>query len=63
MDTIDVHDLPEPVARALESLAESLRRQLHPEDAPSTGPRVELKTWPGKVIEPLTRREIYEDVV
>ena len=61
MNTIDVRGLPEAVARALESLAESLRGQLRQEGERDTRPRVELTTRPGKVFGSLTRREIYED--
>ena len=61
MNTIDVRGLPKSVARALESLAESLRRQLRPEGSRDTRPRVELTTRPGKAFGSFTRREIYED--
>ncbi len=62
MDTIDVRGLPEPVARALEALAESMKRQLNPEARQRTADRVKLTTRPGKVLRPLTRAEIYDDV-
>ena len=31
MHQIDVSDLPEPVARAIEAMVQSLRQQLHPD--------------------------------
>ncbi len=62
MDTIDVRGLPEPVARALESLAESMKRQLNRDQRRGSPDRVRLTTRPGKVLGPLTRAEIYDDV-
>ena len=62
MESIDVKDLPEPMARAVEALANAFRGQL----AKTNGehkPRVELPIWEGTVIGDLTRDEIYEDVV
>jgi hypothetical protein len=58
---IDVSDLPEPVARAIAAMVQSLRQQLRP-----TAPEKEVKglpRWEGQVIGPLTRQEIYADVV
>ena len=62
MNTIDVRGLPEPVARALQSLTESLRQQLNPDRGRASEDRVKLMTRPGKVLGPLTRTEIYKDV-
>jgi hypothetical protein len=59
MRSIDVSDLPEPVARALEVAAEMARqaasRERHGEKPP------ELSLWEGYVIGELRRNEIYDD--
>jgi hypothetical protein len=60
MQQIEVSDLPEPVARAIEMMVQSLRQQLRstaPRPAPSDLPR-----WEGEVIGKLNRQEIYDDV-
>ena len=59
MQTIDVSDLPEPIARALETMIQTLRQQFrHPV---STEPSRELPKWEGEVLGKLTREEIYDD--
>jgi hypothetical protein len=62
MQTIDVHDLPEPVARAIEVMVQTIRTQTprgsNPQDQ---SPPPQLPLWPGTVIGTLRRREIYED--
>lgn len=60
MQTINVEDLPEPVARALEAVVRTLREQL--QSADERRPRVKLPVRPGKVLGHLTREEIYGDV-
>ena len=59
MDRIDVHDLPEPVARAIQTMVEELRRQLS-QAAPKKQPR-ELPRWEGQVLGNLTRDELYDE--
>jgi hypothetical protein len=59
MDRIDVHDLPEPVARAIQAMVEELRRQLGPA-APKKQVK-ELPRWEGQVLGSLTRDELYDD--
>lgn len=60
MKTIDVEDLPEPVAQAVAAMVEALRQQLaKKEEKPK---RVELPSWPGTVIGSLSRKDIYSDV-
>ena len=59
MEQIDVSDLPEPLARAIEAMVESVRHQLHPHIKHAR----ELPLWEGEVIGSLTREEIYEDAV
>jgi hypothetical protein len=59
METVDVHDLPEPVVRAIRDMVETLRRQFHQPPEPA-GAR-ELPRWEGTVIGRLTRDEIYDD--
>jgi len=34
MDTINVRDLPEPLARAIDAMVQTLREQLRPEGKP-----------------------------
>ena len=62
MKAIDVEGLPEPVAQALATIVDMLRRK-RTATAVQEQPRqkVELYTWPGKIIGHLTREEIYED--
>jgi len=65
MENINVGGLPEPVVRALESMVETLRRQMTGQPV-TTGPttrngQVVLPRWPGKIIGKLTREEIYDD--
>ena len=60
METIDVKDLPEPIARAIEAMVNTLRQQLQPKKW--TKPPLKLPVWEGKPIGKLTREEIYDDV-
>ena len=60
METIDVKGLPEPFARAVRAMVETLRQQLQSEETPRR--KVKFATRPGRVIGNLTREEIYEDV-
>lgn len=60
MKVIDVEGLPEPVAQALETVVQTLRRELH--EQVERRPQIELPVWPGTVHGRLTREEIYEDV-
>lgn len=62
MKTIDVDGLPEPVAQALHEIVRAIRQQMRgPQEARKPdGRRVQLRTWPGKVIGPLTRQEMYD---
>lgn len=62
METIDVKDLPEPLARAIETMVNGLREQVAKKNGSTTQP-VELPKWKGKAIGALSRDEIYEDVV
>lgn len=64
METINVRGLPEPVVRALESMVETLRRQMTTDPAGKPGVKKtngQIPRWPGKVIGALTREEIYDD--
>lgn len=58
---INVEGLPQPVTRALQSMVQTLRDQLHTVQKPRQIGN--LKTKPGTVIGKLTRKEIYDDVV
>jgi hypothetical protein len=61
MESISLKDLPEPYARAIHAMVETLRHQLITEVKPR--PPVELPTWPGKVIGSLRREDLYSDAV
>ena len=58
MKEINVEGLPEPVARAIETVVMMLRQQLRPPG--NHHEKVKLLTRPGTVIGRLTREEIYE---
>jgi len=57
MQTIDVHDLPEEMARAIAETVQHLREQLQKKNSKPASP---LPTYPLGVIGILTRREIYD---
>lgn len=61
MDTIDVHDLPEPLAQILQQVVNTMREALH-KGKPTQ--HVELPLWPGVAPPPeqLRREELYRDV-
>ncbi len=61
MQTIDVHDLPEPIARAIAAMVEAVRQRLAPPAI--RPPSRELPRWPGTVLGTLSREEIYDDAV
>ena len=62
MQVIDVRDLPEPVAQAIQSMVQTLRQQM---DRGKIGRQeqgtVQLPRWPGTVIGTVRRAEIYDD--
>jgi len=60
MKTISVEGLPDPVVRSLEAMVHTLRDEIGNAEKPQE--RVEFPVWPGKVLGPLTREEIYKDV-
>ena len=57
MTTIDVHDLPEPIARAVEETVRHLRDQLRKRAANG---QVSLPEWKLGVRGTLSRDEIYD---
>ena len=65
MENINVRGLPEPVVRALESMVETLRRQMtsqpQKQGQAAVNGQLALPRWPGKVIGTLSREEIYDD--
>lgn len=66
MNTIDVSDLPEPFARAVQAVAETFRRQLAmnpPATAQEPRKPTELPVWSLGVTGKLTREEIYDERV
>jgi hypothetical protein len=64
MESIDVRDLPEPMAEAIRMMVEALRDQLASPrkngDRPNPSP-VELPVWHLGIIGNLTRKEIYDE--
>ncbi len=60
MKTINVEGLPDPIVRSLEVVVQTLREQLRAADKPRR--HVKLSVRKGKVVGPLTREEIYNDV-
>ncbi len=61
MHSIDVSDLPEPIARALAEQAEFLRKQLTRKNNGGGRQRIQFAEKLGTVIGDLSREEIYED--
>jgi hypothetical protein len=61
MESISLNDLPEPFARAIQAMVETLRRQLQTEEKPRR--RVELPKWRGTVIGSLRREDLYSDAI
>jgi len=61
MHTIDVSDLPEPVARALAEQVEHLRRQLKARHPRGSRKPVAFVARKGTVYGKLTREEMYGD--
>ena len=61
MDTVSVKDLPEPIARAIEAMVQTLVKQLNA--PPETRAPAKFPTRKGTVIGHLTRDEIYDDRV
>jgi hypothetical protein len=59
METINVKDLPEPVAQAIAIMVNTLREQLRVDKKKQP---VHLPVWEGKPIGTLIREEIYDDV-
>ena len=60
MYTIDVHDLPEPVARAVAETVQALREQFN-KNGNQTTPQ--LPAWPLGTSGTLGRDEIYNDIL
>lgn len=60
MKTIDVSDLPEPLAQAVEAMVQALREQLHGKE--QTQQPVNLPVWKGTVKSSLRREDICDDV-
>lgn len=59
---LDLHDIPEPIAQAIEAMVNALRQQIKTAKNGQKRP-VGLPVWEGKPIGKLTREEIYDDVV
>ena len=60
MKTVDVSDLPEPLARAVEAMVEALRKQLSGKEQKKQA--IHLPVWKGTVKSQLRREDIYDDV-
>lgn len=61
METIDVRGLPEPIAKMILAMVESLRQQNNGHKPTTPPPPLPIKR--GTVIGPLTREQIYNDAV
>jgi hypothetical protein len=64
MINIDVRDLPEPIARTIAVVVETIRRQIAKEKLDDQGPGrpAILPQWPGQIIGDLRRAKIYDSV-
>jgi hypothetical protein len=60
MKTVDVSDLPEPLARAIEAMVQALRDQLNGKEQKKQ--TVTLPVWKGTLKSSLRREDIYDDV-
>jgi hypothetical protein len=60
MKSINVEGIPEPVARSFALMVQAVREQLKVD--PLRRPRVTLPVRKGRILGPLTRRDIYADV-
>lgn len=58
--SLDLRGIPEPIAQALEQLVAAIRQQTAA-TAPNERPLVEFPVWEGRVIEPLSRADLYEE--
>lgn len=63
MKTINVEELPEPIARALESMVETPKASLRPLDDHGMRRRVVFQTRPGRALTSLRREDIYGDAL
>ena len=60
MKSINVEGIPEPVARTFVLMVQAVREQLKTQS--QQRPRVTLPVRKGKILRPLTRRDIYADI-
>jgi hypothetical protein len=63
MRTINVEELPEPVALVLQTMVETLKAQLRKVADKGPGRRVGFHTKPGQALTNLRRQEIYGDAL
>jgi hypothetical protein len=62
MQTIDVRDLPEPVARSIAAMVQTLRQQAaRGENGQKKQSPIRLPSWAGTAVGTLSRAEIYDD--
>jgi len=59
---IDLQDIPEPIAQAIEAMVNTLREQIKATQNGQKHP-VTLPIWQGKPLGELSREEIYDDVI
>ena len=61
MKTINVEHLPEPIARAVQAMVETLKVQLPPANAANTQPRkrIEFRRKPGRALTDLRRADTW----
>ena len=58
---LNVEGLPEPFVEAVKTMVKALREHFQAQATGGELTPVKLPVWPGKVIGPLTREEIYSD--
>ena len=62
MQSIDVRDLPEPLAKAIAAVVQTIRQQAAGgRGSDASRQPANLPVWRGRVIGELHRREIYND--
>jgi hypothetical protein len=59
---IDLQDIPEPIAQAIEAMVHTLREQIKGAQNGQKHP-VTLPVWEGKPLGELSREEIYDDAI
>ncbi len=61
MEAIEVDGLPPDVVRTLRAMVQVMKAQLRRPEEPAGREVRPLPAWPGDVIRPLTREDLYRD--